>query len=89
MFLLLIKRTMKVVDETTIDNIIFARLEKEYQKLGEPSSTVSIYMVNKTRGLIFIAIDLKYAKKFSSIRSGNYADIIQKTVIMTDPLYTT
>jgi len=81
-FLLLIKRTMNVVDETTIENIIFARSEKEYQQIGVTIESSYYIHGEYDWALIFTAKDLKHAKKFSSILSGNYADIIQKTVLM-------
>jgi DNA-binding Lrp family transcriptional regulator len=81
-FILLIKRSMRKIDEEIAEKIAFFKYEKEYQKHG--ITVESSYFLHGEYDwvIIFTAHDLRNAKKFSTMLISHYKDIILKVTLM-------
>jgi DNA-binding Lrp family transcriptional regulator len=81
-FLLLVKRTTKPVDESTIKDIVSTQILKEISEMGITIESSYCIHGEFDWALIFTATDLKHAKKFSNQLLGSYADLVDKTLLM-------
>lgn len=81
-FILLIKRSIKQIDEDTVDMISLSRLDSEYTEMGITIETSYYIHGEYDWVLIFTAKDLKHAKKFSSLLPAKYPGIITKVTLM-------
>ena len=81
-FLLLIKRSMKKINEDIVDTISFSRLDEDYFDMGITIES-SYYLHGEYDWvIIFTATDLKHAKKFSNILPSKYPGIITEVTLM-------
>lgn len=81
-FLLLVKRTTKPIDESTINDIVSTQILKEIREMGITIESSYCIHGEFDWALIFTATDLKHAKKFSNQLMGIYAYLVEKTLLM-------
>ncbi|MBN1860789.1 MAG: AsnC family transcriptional regulator [Candidatus Thermoplasmatota archaeon] len=86
-FLLLIKRSMKKVNEDIVDTISLSRLDADYFDMGITIESSYYLHGEYDWAIIFTAKDLKHAKKFSSLLPSKYSGVITK-VTLIQILYT-
>lgn len=86
-FLLLIKRSMKQIDEEIVDSISLSRLDTDYSNVGITIESSYYLHGEHDWAIIFTAKDLKHAKKFCSLLPSKYPGIITKVTLM-QVLYT-
>lgn len=81
-FILLLKRSMKLLDTKTVDDIALSRLQKDYDEVG--ITIESSYYIHGEYDwvLIFTANDLKHAKKLSTLLMKRYPGVIAKVNLM-------
>jgi DNA-binding Lrp family transcriptional regulator len=81
-YMLLIKRSMRKIDEETAEKIAFQKFEKEYQKQGITIESSYFLHGEYDWMIIFTTHELKDAKKFSKMLIGHYQNIILKMTLM-------
>ncbi len=86
-FMLLVKRTMKQLEQKTIDKIVSRKLEESAAKLGITIESSSYVHGDYDWVLTFTAKDIIHAKKFADILVEFHPGIIEKNTILETLMY--
>lgn len=86
-FMLMVKRTMKQLDQKTIDKIVSRKLEESAARLGITIESSSYVHGDYDWILTFTAKDIIHAKKFADILVEFHSGIIEKTAILETLMY--
>lgn len=86
-FMLLVKRTMKQLEQKTIDKIVSRKLEETAAKLGITIESSSYVHGDYDWVLTFTAKDIIHAKKFADILVEFHPGIIEKNTILETLMY--
>jgi len=81
-FMLMVKRTMKQLDQTTVDKIVSRQLEDLVKEIGITVESSSYVHGEFDWVLTFTARDIIQAKKFSDSLITLHPGVIEKTMIL-------
>jgi len=86
-FMLMVKRTMKQLDQKTIDKIVSRKLEESATRLGIIIESSAYVHGDYDWILTFTTKDIIHAKKFADILVEFHPGIIEKTTILETLMY--
>lgn len=86
-FMVMIKRTMKQLNQNTIDKIISRRLEETAMKLGITIESSAYLHGDYDWSITFTAKDIIHAKKFADSLIEFHPGVIEKIMILETLMY--
>lgn len=86
-FMVMVKRTMRQLDEKTIDKIVSRKLEDVVKKLGITIESSFYVHGDYDWVLTFTATDIIHAKKFADSLAEFHPGIIEKTTILETMMF--